>query len=101
LKVGVVQFQSESAIKCYNLAKRSSAMSELAEKIFEGALQLPTSERADLAERLLDSLAFGTDERVDALWAAEAESRIAAFRRRELSAVPAEGVFAEIEAEAS
>jgi putative addiction module component (TIGR02574 family) len=76
-------------------------MSERAEKIFEEALQLPTSERADLAERLLDSLAFGTDERVDALWAAEAESRIAAFRSGELSAVPAEDVFDEIEVEAN
>lgn len=76
-------------------------MSERGEEIFEEALQLPTSERADLAERLLDSLAFGTDERVDALWAAEAESRIAAFRRGELSAVPAERVFAEIEADAN
>jgi len=74
-------------------------MSERAEKILEEALQLPSSERADLAERLLDSLAFGTDERVDALWSAEAESRIAAFRRGDLSAVPAEDVFAEIEAE--
>jgi putative addiction module component (TIGR02574 family) len=60
-----------------------------------------SSERADLAERLLDSLAVGTDERFDALWAAEAESRIAAFRRGELAAVPAEDVFAEIEAETS
>ena len=76
-------------------------MSERAEKILEEALQLPSSERADLAERLLDSLAFGTDQRVDGLWAAEAESRIAAFRRGELSAVPAEDVVAEIEAEAS
>jgi putative addiction module component (TIGR02574 family) len=74
-------------------------MSERAEKILEEALQLLSSERADLAERLLDSLAFGTDQRVDALWAAEAESRIAAFRRDELAAVPAEDVFAEIEAE--
>jgi putative addiction module component (TIGR02574 family) len=76
-------------------------MSERAEKILEEALQLLSSERADLAERLLDSLAFGTDQRVDALWAAEAESRIAAFRRDELAAVPAEDVFAEIEAETS
>ncbi|HLG16955.1 MAG TPA: addiction module protein [Blastocatellia bacterium] len=62
---------------------------------------MPSSQRADLVERLLDSLAFETDERIDALWAAEAESRIAAFRRGELSAVPSEDVFAEIEAEAN
>jgi len=73
-------------------------MSERAEEIFKEALQLPSSQRADLAERLLNSLALGTDERVDALWAAEAENRIAAFRRGELSAIPAEDVFAELEA---
>lgn len=76
-------------------------MSERTNKILEEALQLPSSQRADLAERLLDSLEFDTDERVDALWAAEAESRIAAFRGGELSAVPSEEVFAEIEAEAN
>jgi putative addiction module component (TIGR02574 family) len=75
-------------------------MSEQAERIFERALQLPSLERADLAERLLESLAPETDPRIDALWAAEAESRIAAYRRGELLAIPAEEVFDEIDAEA-
>ena len=75
-------------------------MSEQAERIFEQALQLPSPERADLAERLLESLAPDTDARVDALWAAEAESRIAAFKRGELTDYSAEEVFAQIEAEA-
>lgn len=74
-------------------------MSQQAERIFEQALALPSQDRADLVERLLDSLAYRTDERIDALWAAEAESRIAAFRRGELVAIPAEEVFAEIDAE--
>ena len=75
-------------------------MSEQAERIFEQALQLPSPERADLAERLLESLASGTDARIDALWVAEAESRIAAFHSGELTGFSAEEVFAEIEAEA-
>lgn len=74
-------------------------MSEQAERIFEQALQLPSPERADLAERLLESLASGTDARIDALWAAEAESRIAAFHSGELTDSSAEEVFAEIDAE--
>jgi putative addiction module component (TIGR02574 family) len=75
-------------------------MSEQAERIFEQALLLPSLERADLAERLLESLAPETDPRIDALWAAEAESRIDAYRRGELLAIPAEEVFDEIDAEA-
>lgn len=75
-------------------------MSEQAERIFEQALRLPSPERADLAERLLESLAPDTDARIDTLWAAEAESRIAAFRRGELTDISAEEVFDEIHAEA-
>lgn len=75
-------------------------MSEQAERIFEQALRLPSPERADLAERLIESLAPDTDARIDALWAAEAESRIAAYRRGELIAIPAEEVFQELDAEA-
>ena len=74
-------------------------MSQQAERVFEQALALPSQDRADLIERLLDSLAHRTDERIDALWAAEAESRIAAFRRGELVAISAEEVFAEIDTE--
>jgi putative addiction module component (TIGR02574 family) len=75
-------------------------MSEQAERIFEQALRLSSPERADLAERLLESLASDTDPRIDALWAAEAESRIAAFHRGEISDVPAEEVFEGIDAHA-
>lgn len=75
-------------------------MSEQAERIFEQALLLPSPERADLAERLLESLAPETDARIDALWAAKAESRIAAYRRGDLIAIPAEEVFDEVNAEA-
>lgn len=73
-------------------------MSEQAERIFEQALHLPSLERADLAERLLESVAHDTDPRIDALWAAEAESRIAAFHRGELTDFSAEEVFGDIEA---
>jgi len=74
-------------------------MSEQAKRIFEQALLLPSPERANLAERLLESLTTQTDPHIDALWAAEAESRIAAYRRGEISAIPAEEVFDEIDAE--
>ena len=68
-------------------------MTGQAERIFEQALGLPSSERAELAGRLLESLAPSTDARIDALWAAEAESRIAAYHRGDISAIPAEEVF--------
>lgn len=72
-------------------------MSGQAERIFEQAFGLPSSERAELAERLLESLAPDTGARIDALWAAEAESRIAAYHRGEMMAIPAEEVFEEID----
>ena len=74
-------------------------MSEQAERIFEQALRLTSPERADLAERLLESLSARIDPHIDASWAAEAESRIAAYRRGEISTIPAEQVFDEIDSE--
>lgn len=51
------------------------------------------------AERIFEQ-APDTDARIDALWAAEAESRIAAYHRGEITTIPAEAVFDEIDAEA-
>lgn len=53
---------------------------------------------SEQAERIFEQ-ARDTDARIDALWAAEAESRIAAFRRGELTDISAEEVFDEIAAE--
>jgi putative addiction module component (TIGR02574 family) len=66
-------------------------------QILAEALKLPPVERAELVEDLLSSFEFQSRTAVDALWAAEAEDRIDAFERGEMSTIPAKEVFAEIE----
>lgn len=71
-------------------------MSERATQILEDALQLPPTERAAMAERLLFSL-NRPDPEVDALWAQEAEARVAAYEAGQVQAFSADEVFAEWE----
>jgi putative addiction module component (TIGR02574 family) len=66
------------------------------DEIFRTALSLPEETRAELADRLLQSLDETGQEAIDALWAREAEDRIAAFERGEVSAIPGEEVFASL-----
>ncbi|MBM4032522.1 MAG: addiction module protein [Planctomycetes bacterium] len=72
-------------------------MSPRAEEVLTEALALSPSERAELMERLLGSFEASERERVDALWAQEAEDRIDAYERGELRARPASEVFRRIE----
>jgi putative addiction module component (TIGR02574 family) len=65
-------------------------------QILEAALQLPPSERARLLEGILLSFEPENRQRIDQLWAREAEDRIDAYDRGELGSVPAEDVFAEV-----
>lgn len=64
------------------------------EQIEEQARALSTEERAQLAESLLDSLHSPISD-VEKAWAEEIEQRITAFDRGEISAYPAEDVFAD------
>jgi putative addiction module component (TIGR02574 family) len=64
-------------------------MSPNAEAIMNAALALPPEERASLAERLLDSLQTEQQE-IDRCWTEVAEKRLAAYRRGEVRAVPAD-----------
>ena len=66
-------------------------------QILTEALKLPPVERAELVEDLLTSFEFQSRKRIDALWAEEAEDRIDAFERGEMTTTPAKDVFAEIE----
>ena len=64
-----------------------------AKQIFDQASQLPVEERMSLVDQILDTL----DERdslLDAQWAQEAESRLAAYRRGEFQAIPLSEVIA-------
>ena len=72
-------------------------MPKHAERILAEALELPPVERAELVENLLSSFEFRSRKAIDALWAHEAEDRIDAFDRGEMTAIPAKDVFAEIE----
>lgn len=72
-------------------------MPKHAERILAEALELPPVERAELVENLLSSFEFQSRKAIDVLWAHEAEDRIDAFDRGEMTAIPAKDVFAEIE----
>lgn len=63
-------------------------------QIEEQARALSIEERAKLAEFLLESLRAPVSE-VEAAWAEEIESRVAAFDRGEITAYAAEDVLAE------
>jgi putative addiction module component (TIGR02574 family) len=70
-------------------------MTERTDQILSQALGLPPSERAKLAERLFSSLDISQEKR-DRLWAQEADSRIDAYERGEIKAIPANKVFKSI-----
>lgn len=61
-------------------------MTKAAKALGEQAVQLPPAERMALVERILDSLDM-PDPSIDALWAKEADERLAAYRRGEVRAV--------------
>ena len=67
-------------------------MSDSAKILIDQALELPASERVVFAEQLLLSLDQPNPE-IDALWALEAEFRLAAYRSGELASVPMAEVF--------
>lgn len=68
-------------------------MSQTTKALSEQAVQLPPVERMALVERILDSL-DAPDPTMDALWAREADDRLAAYRRGEVRAVALSDVLA-------
>lgn len=68
-------------------------MTTLAESLSRQAAQLPPDERTELVERILDTLIEPTPQ-LDALWAREAESRLAAYRSGDLHALSLAEVLA-------
>lgn len=56
------------------------------QQILKEALELPTIERASLADHLLSSL-DQPDEHIDALWREEVEDRISAYQSGKIRAV--------------
>lgn len=72
-------------------------MSKQGKQILAEALNLPPIERAEIVEELLSSFEFPSRKTIDELWAQEAESRIDAYERGEIPAIPAKEVFEKIE----
>lgn len=68
-------------------------MSTEASRILTEVLALPADERAQLVERILDSLGAEPDKERLERWAVETESRLDAIDRGELDVLPGEGVF--------
>ena len=68
-------------------------MNPIAETLSAQAVQLPPEDRMALVERILDSL-DEPDASVDALWAKEADDRLTACQRGEVSAVALSEVIA-------
>jgi putative addiction module component (TIGR02574 family) len=71
-------------------------MSSQSKSLIRDVLQLSAVERAALVEMLIMGL-DKPDAALDAEWLREAESRMAAYRAGELSAVDAEQVFSEMD----
>jgi putative addiction module component (TIGR02574 family) len=63
------------------------------EEIMSAALALPPGARAMLAEHLIESLDADDQERIDALWAAEAERRDKEIEDGVEIAIPGEEVM--------
>jgi hypothetical protein len=68
------------------------------DEIFRAALSLNQEVRAELADRLLESLdeSDQDQEEIDRLWAREAEDRLAAFERGEIAEISGDEVFASL-----
>jgi putative addiction module component (TIGR02574 family) len=68
-------------------------MTTTAEALSAQAVKLPPEERMEVVERILNSL-DEPDAALDALWAKEADVRLAAYRRGEVKAVTLSDVIA-------
>ncbi len=71
-------------------------MSTHGSRILTEVLALPVPERAELVERILDSLGEAPDKERLERWVAETESRLDAIDRGELETLPGEDVLASL-----
>jgi putative addiction module component (TIGR02574 family) len=63
------------------------------DELLEQAKALPLAEQVELIEALLNEL-DRPDKDIDAAWTAEAQDRLAAYRKGEIRAIPLEDVLA-------
>lgn len=67
------------------------------EKVYNEAVNLPPRERAQLVDKIISSFNYPAQNKVDELWAMEAEERIDAYEQGQIGSTPAEKVFEEID----
>jgi len=65
-------------------------------ELFREASQLPEADRAELAGRLLESLAGEPDEEVEAAWSEEIERRVRQIDSGEVRTIPWDEVRAKL-----
>lgn len=68
-------------------------MTDKSSQLLREAMSLPPDERAELADRILDTLQSSALRKIDEDWAAESENRIDAYERGEIRAISVEEVF--------
>ena len=71
-------------------------MTDLAKKFANEALLLPREDRAELVDRLLESLNVPTQTEVHRLWSEEAEKRVKEYEDKKIQAMDGEQVFKKI-----
>ena len=66
-------------------------------QILKRAISLPAIDRAELIEEILSSFDFPQRQKIDALWAKEAEARLSAFSSGRMKTKSAKQVFQTIQ----
>jgi putative addiction module component (TIGR02574 family) len=66
------------------------------DQLAEEAMHLPPTSRAELAEKLVESLDFPESDEFHTLWAAEAVRRRDEVRSGRVTSIPGEEVIAEV-----
>lgn len=72
-------------------------MTKESKQVLHKAMDLPPIARAELVEEILASFDFPGRQEIDDLWSREAEERIDAFERGDISVKSAKKVFDEID----
>ena len=76
-------------------------MSARGTELLDEILTLPPQERAQLAERILDSLSTASARAIEQMCADEAEARLDAYERGEIDALPGEEGIAWLDEQAT
>ena len=71
-------------------------MTMQAQRVLKEAFHLPPAERTERVEQILSRFDSPARDKIDALWANEAEERIDAYGQGEIKSIPASQMFERI-----